>query len=299
MHARVFSRKDPLPYICAGLFSCCLSHSLTAVHVWHTGKRKSPTTLTDEATGEVLWDRAKHTIFANPWARTHFEVAKKGNTVTVLDKNSGALVSECVAQKCTQGDAFLMQSVLLDSVSNVTRLNLSEVLNGDLEIVQVVRAFGESVADRAGGQGNGQLSGVVGDILLVLGHGSQGWNFGKRVMDHQGQSLWHQGDEVGSGWGDEGWFPATFALPVQVLSKQCPARCLMSTLLSLNIFTVGIFEIRNWQLGGESWCAWSRPISTAVCLSSMSWRERFSLLEFQIGLTYDGIESKSSSKTRG
>ena len=163
MHPRVFSRKDPLPYICAGLFSCCLSHSLTAVHVWHTGKRKSPTTLTDEATGEVLWDRAKHTIFANPWARTHFEVAKKGNTVTVLDKNSGALVSECVAQKCTQGDAFLMQSVLLDSVSNVTRLNLSEVLNGDLEIVQVVRAFGESVADRAGGQGNGQLSGVVGE----------------------------------------------------------------------------------------------------------------------------------------
>ena len=238
MHARVFSRKDPLPYICAGLFSCCLSHSLTAVHVWHTGKRKSPTTLTDEATGEVLWDRAKHTIFANPWARTHFEVAKKGNTVTVLDKNSGALVSECVAQKCTQGDAFLMQSVLLDSVSNVTRLNLSEVLNGDLEIVQVVRAFGESVADRAGGQGNGQLSGVVGDILLVLGHGSQGWNFGKRVMDHQGQSLWHQGDEVGSGWGDEGWFPATFALPVQVLSKLCLARCLMSTLMSLNNFTV-------------------------------------------------------------
>jgi hypothetical protein len=42
----------------------------------------------------------------------------------------------------------------------------------------------------------------------------QGWNFGKVILDNSGTKFWN--DNPNQGWGAEGWYPATFALPVQV-----------------------------------------------------------------------------------
>jgi len=42
----------------------------------------------------------------------------------------------------------------------------------------------------------------------------QGWNFGKVILDNSGTKFWN--DNPNQGWGAEGWYPATFAIPVQV-----------------------------------------------------------------------------------
>ena len=78
-----------------------------------TGKRKDPLLLKDEATGQVLWDRSRHTKYANWWARANFKISVEGNAVKVTDKRRGGVVCECVAVGHVAGDPFMMQVLFL------------------------------------------------------------------------------------------------------------------------------------------------------------------------------------------
>ena len=44
----------------------------------------------------------------------------------------------------------------------------------------------------------------------------QGWHFGKLLLDQSGKVFWN--DDASKGWGSEGWYPATFAVAVQVFT---------------------------------------------------------------------------------
>jgi hypothetical protein len=80
------------------------------------------------------------------------------------------------------------------------------------------------IAARRFGTNSGQFATCVPAVsaYLCLQHLStthvhcfrQGWNFGKVILDNSGTKFWN--DNPNQGWGAEGWYPATFAIPVQV-----------------------------------------------------------------------------------
>ncbi len=57
--------------------------------------------------------------------------------------------------------------------------------------------------------------GQVGDVLVVTHSGRKGWKYG-RIVQHADSTPLYKSDPTLDGWGPDGWFPSTFAAPIQV-----------------------------------------------------------------------------------
>ena len=189
------------------------------------GQKMDPHLLRDIHTGEVLWDFEKSTSFTYPWARTQFLLRPKssgqgrGNVgagrFQIVNRGTGAVVVEYGAPHSgcpPEASPLLLQAILMEAVPLVEGLGLQALLAEGLEVVQVIKDYDPSPSDQIKGQASSQLLLRCGDLLQVRQHGRQGWNLGR---------VWKRVADKGHGPssdGNEGWFPSTYAAPVQELA---------------------------------------------------------------------------------
>ena len=182
------------------------------VHV--VGHRLDPVKVTDVATQDVLWDAEAQTKYDNPWAREYFSVRLSSDgAVQVADRRTGMLVVQVGGNRQGSGksDPLILQSILINAVPVLQRPGLEPLLQGGNKIVQVLKAFSPSPASAASGKAQAQLAVEAGDLLLVTQSGAKGWQLGRLIDLSDPAPL--------TGGGREGWFPATYAAPVQELAN--------------------------------------------------------------------------------
>jgi len=189
-------------------------YTLDGQSVEVVGHRLDPVKVTYVETKQLLWDAESHTTYDFPWARQYFALRiLPSNAVQVVDKQTGEVVVQVggTREPNARNDALVLQSILMDAQPVLQRSGLEPLLNNGAEIVQVLKDFSPSFnAAGAGDSTQEQLTVHAGDLLQVMHAGAKGWQLGK-VID-----LSHPTPLAGKG--REGWFPATYAAPVQELA---------------------------------------------------------------------------------
>jgi len=177
------------------------------------GHRLDPVKVIDVKTKQLLWDAESFTTYDFPWARQHFRLHVLPHAVQVVDKQTAQVVVQVGGTKESnaRNDPLVLQSILMDAQPVLTRPGLEPLLHTGAEIVQVLKDFSPSSnAAGAADKAQEQLALQSGDLLHVMHSGAKGWQLGK-VVD-----LSHPTPLAGKG--REGWYPATYAAPVQELA---------------------------------------------------------------------------------
>ncbi len=180
------------------------------------GHRLDPVKVLDIVSKEVVWDAEAQTVYENPWARNFFAVRmSSAAAVQVIERQTGTLVVQIGGGNTKKGpvkdDPLILQSILMDAVPVLQRPGLEQLLHGGNQIVQVLKAFAPSPTHAGAGSAQTQLSVQAGALLLVTHSGAKGWQLGRPVDPAQSDPLAQAGKE--------GWFPATYAAPVQELAN--------------------------------------------------------------------------------
>ena len=194
------------------------------------GQKMDPHVLRDMETGEILWDFESTTIFTYPWARSHFilrptvknsgsaRVSSGTGRFQIVDRDSGAVIVEYgspVSGATQEASPLLLQAILMEAVPLVEGLGLQSLVAEGLEVVQVIKEYNPPKSEESNNSSSTQLPLRRGDLLQVRQHGRQGWNLGrilKTDTDVGPTASGSSGDEI------EGWFPSTYAAPVQELA---------------------------------------------------------------------------------
>ena len=187
--------------------------SLDGRQVQVIGHRLDPVKVVDVGNGEVVWDAEAHTTYTFPWARQAFAVRTLPSAaLQIVERQTGILIVQVGGAASGQGesDALILQSILMDAVPALQRPGLEPLVQAGNDIVQVLKSFAPSTEGAGAAKTQAQLAIQAGDLLLVTHAGVKGWQLG-RLLD-LGLS-----DPLKAP-GKEGWFPATYAAPVQELA---------------------------------------------------------------------------------
>jgi hypothetical protein len=178
------------------------------------GHRLDPVRVIDYTSKEVLWDAETHTAYEHAWARQAFTVRTSSpGVMQVAERVSGALVVQInggALGREGESDALVLQNILMNAVPVLQRPGLEALVQAGNDIVQVLKSFLPPTDGAMAVQTQAQLAIKTGDLLLVTHAGAKGWQLGRPIDLALADPLQSSAKE--------GWFPATYAAPVQELA---------------------------------------------------------------------------------